>query len=247
MGPWISLFLLQDPFLQNQLGDPASSSPPSSSTCFAPCLHSSPKSWRAVEAIAPAASQSLPPRARTQPVALGLCLKIAQAPAICFCFSRQNTLCFRVSHNRIGCPPPPPVILADLFSSGSNSRLLLLTCISESFSVPRAGTWLIRPETTLGFSPAPPCWWAAAGAGRRVPFARALSYTCSDPEAVWRRECYIIPELTRSASQWALLAQAQTSLTRLYGFCPREGSYLASLQYPSICPLHIDTAQYSCD
>lgn len=106
MGPWISLFLLQDPFLQNQLGDPASSSPPSSSTCFAPCLHSSPKSWRAVEAIAPAASQSLPPRARTQPVALGLCLKIAQAPAICFCFSRQNTLCFRVSHNRIGCPPP---------------------------------------------------------------------------------------------------------------------------------------------
>lgn len=44
---------------------------------LAPCLHSSPKSWRAVEAIAPAASQSLPPRARTQPVALGLCLKIA--------------------------------------------------------------------------------------------------------------------------------------------------------------------------
>lgn len=43
---------------------------------LAPCLGSSPKSWHTA------------PQARTQPVALGLCLKIAQAPAICFCFSR---------------------------------------------------------------------------------------------------------------------------------------------------------------
>lgn len=108
--------------------------------------------------------------------------------------------------------------------------------ISESLSMPQVGTCLIRPETTFNFSPAPPHWWAAPDACRRVPFAHTLSYTCSDPEAAWWRESYIIPELTHSASQWALLAQAQTSLTQLYGFCPGEGSYPTSLQYSSICP-----------
>ena len=100
---------------------------------LAPCLCSSPKSWCVAGAIVPAASQSLPPQARTQPIALGLCLKIAQAPAICFCFSRQISYVFEFPI--IG-EAAPPDILANLLSSGSNCRLLLLTHISESFSMP---------------------------------------------------------------------------------------------------------------
>lgn len=104
--------------------------------------------------MAPAASQSLPPRARTQPVALGLCLKIAQASAICLCFSRQNKLCFWVSCNEIGCFPRS---FWQLFSI-SNPKLLIFTRTSESFVMPQRATCLMCPETTFTFPPAPPCW-----------------------------------------------------------------------------------------
>lgn len=102
--------------------------------------------------VAPAASQSLPPRARTQPIALGLRLKIAQASAICLCFSRQNKLCFWVSCNEIGCFPRS---FWQLFSSpspawnSSSLRILLraLSCPKE------AHAWCALKPPSLSHQP----------------------------------------------------------------------------------------------
>lgn len=71
---------------------------PARGSCFFICsiffhplalyIYRSPKSWHVAGAVAPTASQPLPLQARTQPIALGLCLKMV--PAICFCFSDKT-------------------------------------------------------------------------------------------------------------------------------------------------------------